>query len=310
MKEHASTPDPGQVAGLHASALRRLPFLKGRLALESFAEGITRSVAQRFRDDTPGPKAIAAYVDSLRSEDLALAAACQAGDERAWEHVVTTYRPILYRAASVLTADDTAGRELADSLWAELYGVGRTRASMESGGSVRSLLTYYHGRAKLSTWLRSVLAQRHVDVARTRHRLQPLGLESEETAGDASGEAYRASTQIGADAPNDEPDRPRYVAACRHALQAALRDLDAGDRLRLSCYYVQELKLAEIGRLFGEHEATVSRKLSRARKQVRAEVERVLNDRHRLTPAQIELCYQYIVEESPVDLSDILESDG
>ena len=87
---------------------------------------------------------------------------------------------------------------------------------------------------------------------------QPLGLESEETAGDASGEAYRASTQIGADAPNDEPDRPRYVAACRHALQAALRDLDAGDRLRLSCYYVQELKLAEIGRLFGEHEATVS----------------------------------------------------
>ena len=116
---------------MHASALRRLSFLKGRLALESFAEGITRSVAHRFRGDTPEPRAIAAYVDSLRSEDLALAVACQAGDERAWEHVVTTYRPILYRAASVLTADDTAGRELADSLWAELYGVGRTRSSME-----------------------------------------------------------------------------------------------------------------------------------------------------------------------------------
>ena len=172
------------------------------------------------------------------------------------------------------------------------------------------MLAYYHGRAKLSTWLRSVLAQRHVDVARTRHRLQPLGLESAETAADGGGEASRASTLIGADGPNDEPDRARYVAACRHALQAALLDLDAGERLRLSCYYVQELKLAEIGRLFGEHEATVSRKLSRARKRVRAEVERVLNDRHRLTPAQIELCYQYIVEESPVDLADILESDG
>ena len=305
MKEHASTPDPSQVASLHAKAIRHLPFLKGRLALESFAEGIARSVAHRFRDDTPTPRAVATYVDALRSEDLALAVACQAGDERAWEHVVTTYRPILYRAASVLTGDDTTGRELADSLWAELYGVGRTRASMESGGSVRSLLAYYHGRAKLSTWLRSVLAQRHVDVARTRHRLEPL-----DTEGDAGGEGpSHASTLPTPETTDSEPDRARYVAACRHALQAALRDLDAGDRLRLSCYYVQELKLAEIGRLFGEHEATVSRKLSRARKQVRAEVERVLNDRHRLTPAQIELCYQYIVEESPVNLSDILESD-
>ena len=305
LKEDAPTPNPVQVAGLHARALRRAPFLKGRLTLETFALGVGRSVAHRFRDDRPQPDALAAYVNSLRTEDLAVAVACEAGDERAWEHVVFTYRPILYRAASVLTGDDAAGRELADTLWAELYGVGRTRASMESGVERRSLLAYYHGRAKLSTWLRSVLAQRHVDIVRARQRSDSL-----DTGDDSPGEESAPGARLVApDAGVIEPERARYAAACRHALHTALVDLDPGDRFRLSCYYVQELKLVEIGRLCGEHEATVSRKLSRARKRVRREVERLLRDQHQLTPAEIELCYQYMVDDSVVDLSKSLESD-
>ena len=116
MKEHVSTPDARQVARLHSTALRRLPFLKGHLTLEMFADGVSRSVAQRFRADPPGPEVVAAYVDSLQIGDLALAVACEVWNERAWEHVVITYRPILYRAASILTADEGVGRELADAL--------------------------------------------------------------------------------------------------------------------------------------------------------------------------------------------------
>ena len=305
MKEDAPTPNPVQVAGLHARALQGAPFLNGRLTLERFALGVERSVAHRFRDDRPEPDTIAAYINSLRVEDLAVAVACEAGDERAWEHVVLEYRPILYRAASVLTGDEAAGRELADTLWAELYGVGRTRASMESGGNRRSLLAYYHGRAKLSTWLRSVLAQRHVDVVRTRHRTETLDA-GDDPPGD---EPSPASLLVADDAGGVEPDRPRYAAMGRHALHTVLMRLDPDDRLRLSYYYVQELKLSEIGQLCGEHEATVSRKLSRARKRVRGDVEQLLRDQHRLTPVEIELCYQYIVEDSAVDLSKSLESD-
>ena len=305
MKEDAPTPNPVQVARLHVRALKRAPFLKGRLTLETFALGVGRSVAHRFRDAQPEPGELTAYINSLRIEDLAVALACEAGDERVWEHVVLTYRPILYRAATVLTGDDAAGRELADTLWAELYGVGRTRASMESGGERRPLLAYYHGRAKLSTWLRSVLAQRHVDVIRTRQRSDSL-----DTGDDTQGDGPSAASTLAAlDGGDVDPDRTRYAAAYRHSLHAALMNLDPGDRLRLSCYYVQELKLAEIGQLYGEHEATVSRKLSRARKQVCREVERLLRDQHRLTPAEIELCYQYMVDDSGVDLSQSLQSD-
>jgi predicted metal-dependent hydrolase len=93
----------------------------------------------------------------------------------------------------------------------------------------------------------------------------------------------------------------------QQALQDALKALDARDRLRLSCYYVRSLTLAETGRLLKEHEATVSRKLARARKQIRREIEQSMKDRHRLTPNEIDLCYQYVVEDGSVDLSGVLD---
>ena len=67
--------------------------------------------------------------------------------------------------------------------------------------------------------------------------------------------------------------------------------LDANDRLRLRLYYGQSLKLARIGTLFGESEATASRKLERARRAVRDAVERRLRDEHRLSPEAIRACF-------------------
>jgi hypothetical protein len=63
------------------------------------------------------------------------------------------------------------------------------------------------------------------------------------------------------------------------AVTAAVAALDPPDRFRLACYYVHELTLAQIGRLAGEHEATVSRKLERARKALRVAIEAALRER-------------------------------
>ena len=69
---------------------------------------------------------------SAYSADLELARLCAEGDEHAWERFVREYRPLLYRAADAL--DRTQGaREIADSLYADLYGIGR------SGGERQSL---------------------------------------------------------------------------------------------------------------------------------------------------------------------------
>lgn len=61
-------------------------------------------------------------IGSLRLSDLALAAACRAGIENAWEEFVRQYRPILYSAARGIDGDEFRARELADSLYADLYG--------------------------------------------------------------------------------------------------------------------------------------------------------------------------------------------
>src|ERR1700742_5353856 len=56
---------------------------------------------------------------SLRVEELALARACAAGHERAWEHFLTRYREKLYEVAGYVAKEASAARELADSLYAD-----------------------------------------------------------------------------------------------------------------------------------------------------------------------------------------------
>ena len=116
---------------------------------------------------------------SLHLEDLALACACSEGIEKAWEFFIAHFRQDLRNAASAMLrgsgqADDARAEELADSLYAELYGV-RSGAD----GRRKSLFEYFHGRSKLSTWLRAVLAQKQVDMFRTSGKTVSLEAEME-----------------------------------------------------------------------------------------------------------------------------------
>ena len=254
------------------------------VTLDAFTQALCRSAAQRFRETRPAARDVMTFLASLHSADLALACACAAGHEAAWEHFVREYRPKLYAAAGAICGGK--GRDLADSLYADLYGLDSKE------GRRRSLFEYFHGRSSLLTWLRAVLAQRHVDGLRAGRRIEPLADDMAEPA-DARSEP-------------EDPDRARYMTLLRGALSASLAGLEARDRLRLSYYYMQDLTLAQIGRLTGEHEATVSRKLDRTRRQIRERVERTLRDEARLTEAQVRLCFEYAVEQWPFDMSGAL----
>ena len=59
---------------------------------------------------------------SLRIDELALARACAAGENSAWEIFLTRYREKLYLSALRIAREDSAARELADTLYADLYG--------------------------------------------------------------------------------------------------------------------------------------------------------------------------------------------
>jgi RNA polymerase sigma-70 factor len=282
------------------------------LPTEAFAEGLRRSAEKRFGGAQPDPREVEAYLKSLHLEDLALACACSEGIEKAWEFFMAHFRQDLRNAASAMLrgsgrADDARAEELADSVYAELYGV-RTGAD----GRRKSLFVYFHGRSKLSTWLRAVLAQKQVDVFRTTTRTVSLEAEME-------GESPREFTgRTGTVRTDPDPDRARYLGRFDRALSAALAGLTPRERMLLACYYVDQLTLAEIGRMLREHESTVSRQLERMRRALRKCVTQALqraipasNGRPAepaLDGAQVELAFEYAVEDWPFDLSRALSA--
>jgi RNA polymerase sigma factor (sigma-70 family) len=283
------------------------------LSRAQFESALARSVAHRFEDATAQPpaRAIQGYLETLHHADLALSCACSAGSEAAWEFFVGQFRQELYRAARAIAGSvntgDAGARELADSLYADLYGL------RESEGRRKSLFDYFHGRSKLGTWLRAILAQRHVDVIRRERKLEPLedetGRERSEITDRAAADAPpgAGSARASADDPPD-PDRARYLSMLQAVLTASLASLEPRDRLRLAYYYADERTLAEIGRLLGEHEATASRNLERTRRSLRERVDSALREGKQLSEAQVQLCYEYARSEWPFDLTAPLQS--
>ena len=266
------------------------------LPVAPFAAALERSAGKTFAAE-PDPRALERHLTSLHLEDLALACACAAGHESAWEHFVREHRPLLYRAAAAI--DPTGGsRELADSLYGELFGLA------ERDGARRSLFEYFHGRSSLSTWLRAVLAQRHVDRVRTTRRFESLTAEDggskEPPQRDPDPNLVRAGGVR-------QPHAERYVEVMRRAVSAAVARLTPKDRLRLGYYYADDLTLAQIGRALKEHEATVSRNLARARRDIRRDVERQLRDQDHMSPWKIDECFAAVVDDvGTLDVADLL----
>ena len=188
---------------------------------------------------------------SLRVDELALARACAAGENSAWEIFLTKFREKLYLSALRIAREDSAARELADTLYADLYGT-----TTREGQRVCKLASYT-GRGSLEGWLRTVLAQEYVNRYRRTKRLVSLEEESEE------GIQFRA--------PDPEPVTMADDRLSR-AIDQALAELSAEDRMVLSAYYLDDRTLAEIARMLAVHESTISRKLDKLAKSLRKQI--------------------------------------
>ena len=190
----------------------------------------------------------ATYFRALKLGDLVLARACAAGNERAWECFVATYRQPLVRAAIAITGSDTLGRELADQLYGELFGLS-TR-----DGERRCPLQSYRGKGSLIGWLRTTLAQRHVDHFRRSHREQSL-------------EEYDAPAPV-----HEAQKQAAELTVLEKAVEGALKCCDAEERFVLASYYLDQRTLMQIAKVLNIHEATASRKLKRVCQDLRNQV--------------------------------------
>lgn len=276
------------------------------LPRERFADALHRSAEKRLASGALPPDKLEEYLGALHLEDLALATACLENCEPAWEHFVAAYRGYLRAAAAAVLRCSSASSEacdLADSLFAELYGLA------DGVRRERSLFRYFHGRSTLKTWLRAVLAQRHIDAIRAGRRFESL--DDEDSKRNTPKTLSTVSVQ-----PSD-PHRERYASLFVRALQAALASLDSRDDQRLHLYYAKEQTLAEIGRQLSEHESSVSRNLDRIRLALRRTVEETLRNgcpaangfaaELGLSDAQILLCFEYATADASFDLEKLLQ---
>jgi RNA polymerase sigma factor (sigma-70 family) len=276
---------------------------------ESFGAELARCVNGKFHTVVPSYEQVGSHIRTLHLEDLGLACACADGVVEAWEFFIATYRSYLRACAGAMLKRPVSApeaQELADSLFADLYGL-----SAEKRGK---LFRYFHGRSSLKTWLRAVLAQRHIDKIRAERKFEELP-EDDRSDGAARPATHVLSTP---QAQLHDPHRERYLGLFTAALNTALQNLDTRDVQRLRMYYAEEKKLAEIGRACGEHESSASRNLERIRRELRGSVEEILRvgstaglaDGHSnaggLSDSQIALCFEYAAQDAPIDVDKLL----
>jgi RNA polymerase sigma-70 factor, ECF subfamily len=224
---------------------------------------------------------------SLRVEELALARGCAAGHNGAWETFLIRYREKLYQAALRIAREDSTARELADNLYAELYGTNHR------DGERVSKLASFTGRGSLEGWLRTVLAQEFVNRYRRTKRLVSLEEEGEEGVQFAAPEPQAA---------------PSLDSRLEFAVDSALATLPAEDRMVLAAYYIDGRTLAEIARMLGVHESTISRKVDRLAKALR---KKILTEmvRRGMSRRQAEEAMEVDVRDLQLDIRRVLAQE-
>jgi RNA polymerase sigma-70 factor (ECF subfamily) len=257
------------------------------LTRESLA-AILCEVGAKHIAETASENEVRTFFLSLRIDELALARACAAGHNSAWEIFLTRYREKLYQSALRIAREDSAARELADTLYADLYGT-----NIRQGQRV-SKLASYTGRGSLEGWLRTVLAQEYVNRYRRTKRLVSLDEESEE------GIQFRA--------PDPDPVPPAD-SRLAEATDEAIAALFAEDRMVLSAYYLDDRTLAEIARMLGVHESTISRKLDKLAKGIRKQILTGLG-RRGMSRRQAEEALEVDVRDLQLDIRRSLAQDS
>jgi RNA polymerase sigma-70 factor (ECF subfamily) len=271
-----------------------------------FAERLQAVFARAHKHGQADEKGDAAdFLTNLRASEICLALACEKGDEAAWRTFDRDYKHGMHMAARALTKDDAEAEDLTQFVFGELFGV------RLDGERRMSKLAHYSGRGSLGGWLRAVVYQAFIDRKRQTARFEQVEEVSEfdrlanshlDLLNGANG--YHAPLHAPMVQP-DEIEDTRLRRATEEAMTQAFAALAPKDRLMLNYYYFDDLTLREIGLLMKVHEATISRWLARAQKEVKKKTEEILQRIYGLRRAEVAECLA-LAARSEMDVRKLL----
>jgi len=277
------------------------------LGRELLAPRISAAVDKYLLRDDPNTSrdAIAKFIDEMQADDLCLIIACERGDESAWTDLVERFTATVRSAARSASSNEDAAEDLAQSIWAELYGLRARKDGMPA-----SKLAYYSGRGSLAGWLRAVVAQLAVDTFRKQSRLVQTEEDTDldRLARDArlgEGQAVVA----GIPTPEESMSNRFAQTDLQQALSTSVQELTAEDRLLVKLYYFDNLRLREAGAVLGVHEATASRRLTRIQTDLRKRVTRILIDERGWTQSETETSFAELAQHLDTDLEAVLSKE-
>src|SRR5215510_7684787 len=198
-------------------------------------------IIERHLDDKATDNNIIRIITTLHGDDLYLAFACAQHSPQAWDRFMNGYRRYIHNLAAFVSPVKSVGYELAENIMADLFLPDR---------SGRSRIASYNGRSSLATWLRVIICRRAINERARKcnnmTQLDDLCEKVDERAVRSIEMALRSS---------------RYQSLIRDSLEHACGELTDRERLLLLLRYENGLQLGQIGRLFGLHQANITRQL-------------------------------------------------
>jgi RNA polymerase sigma-70 factor (ECF subfamily) len=231
---------------------------------------------------SPTPESPA--LGASHAEDLYLACAALAGDERAVAKLRREHTHIVRRYLRNI-AGATSIEDLTQTLWAAL---------LVGDGATGPKLASYSGTGRLAGF---------IGIAAQRLGLRSLGRQHAEKRA-----LRRAAAQQRLLAPDAELEilKKTYRDDFDQALSIGLDALDDRARLILRMHIVDQLSVDRIAKAYGVSQSTISRWLTKAREQVIAEARRVLRARMRLADSDFEALMGLMISQVDVSLSGVL----
>ena len=279
------------------------------LDADALAPRVRATVEKYLLRDNPDTSTaeINKFVDEIQADDLCLIIACERGDENAWNDLVERFTPTVRSAARSASANEDAAEELAQSIWAELYGL-----RLRDDGRRATKLAYYSGRGSLAGWLRAVVGQLSVDTYRKQSKLVQTEEDADldRLARDARVSEAPAFVVSGVSNPEQSLATRFAQTDLQDALSKAVQELAAEDRLLVKLYYFDNLRLREAGAVLGVHEATASRRLTRIQTDLRKRVGQILIAERGWTASETERSFAEVAQHLDTDLEGLINKES
>jgi RNA polymerase sigma-70 factor (ECF subfamily) len=232
-----------------------------------------------FLADAAAATGDAADPAELDLASLYLGCACVHGEPHALAAFECQYLDLVPRFLSRITTDPALVDEVRQQLRIKLFVAERE--------DVPKIARYRRG--SLAAWLRVVACRLAIDLLRQRD--QPM-VELER----------RALT----DDPHLGLLKARYRDHVSRAFAAALAELSATDRAMLRLCFIDDLGLEQIGRIYQLSKSAVSRRLSRCRTLLLADVKRRLHGELGLAECELDSLMRLVTSQLHLSLPRLL----